>query len=183
MTKYNFLHELERWLSKLPVEDKKEIMQDYEEHFEFALEAGKSDEEVIASLGSPEKIARELLADYHVELARETKGFANALRALFAVAGLGFFNLVFVLTPAIMIGSVIFAIGFSGIMFIAIPILLLFLNIVGLQAFTWFEFFMSLAIGGVGILLSIVGYYMAKWAISWTIRYLVFNLRIVKGDK
>jgi uncharacterized membrane protein len=183
MTKYNFLNELERQLAKLPEEDRREIMQDYEEHFEFAVEAGKSDEEVIASLGSPEKIAKEVAADYHVELARETKAVSNALRAVFAVGGLGFFNLLFVLAPAMTIGAFIFAIGLAGIVFLASPILLLLFSAVGLQSFTWFEFFMSLTASGVGIFMSIATYYMTNWAINLTTRYLAFNLRVVKGDQ
>ena len=183
MTKYNFLNELERRLVKLPEEDKKEVMRDYEEHFEFALEAGKSDEEIIAALGSPEKIAKEVAADYHVELARETNNVSNAVRAVLSVAGLGFFNLVFVLGPAIAVGGVIFAFTVSGAALAVSPVLLLVFSAVRLQSFTWFDFFMSLVASGIGIFISIAAYYMTKWAIGLTTRYLAFNLRVVKGDK
>ena len=183
MTKYNFLNELDRRLAKLPEEDRREIMRDYEEHFENAIEAGKSDEEVIATLGTVEKIAKEVAADYHVELARERSDVSSVFRAIFAVGGLGFLNLVFVLGPAIAIGGVIFAIGVSGVAFIASPILLLLFSGIGLQPFTWFEFFSSLVACGIGIFMSIGAYYMTKWAIKLTTRYLAFNLRVVRGDK
>lgn len=183
MTKYNFLNELDRRLAKLPEADRKEIMRDYEEHFENALEAGKTDEEVIATLGSVEKIAKEVAADYHVEMAREKSDISSVFRAVFAVGGLGFLNLVFVLGPSMAVGGVIFAIGVLGIAFVASPILLLFFSGIGLQPFTWFEFFSSLVACGIGVFLSIGAYYMTKWAIKLTTRYLAFNLRIVKGEQ
>ena len=183
MTKYNFLNELERKLVKIPEEDKREIMRDYEEHFENALAAGKSDDQIIASLGSPEKIAKEVAADYHVELARENQDVSSVFRAVFAVGALGFFNLIFVLGPAIAVGAVIFALGVAGIALVASPILLLFFSAVGLQSFSWFELFSSLAASGIGIFLSIGAYYMTLWAIYLATRYLTFNLRVIKGDK
>jgi len=183
MTKYNFLNELERRLAKLPEEDRREIMQDYEEHFEFAVEAGKSDEAVIESLGSPEKIAKEVAAEYHVELARETKDVSHAFKAVLAVGALGFFNLVFVLGPAIAIGSVIFAFTVAGAAFVVSPVLLLFFSAVGLQTFTWHELLLSLAASGFGIFMSMAAYYMTNWAIGLMNRYLAFNLRLIKGDK
>jgi len=184
MTKYNFLNELERRLARLPEEDRKEIMQDYEEHFEFAVEAGKSDEEIIATLGTPEKIAKEVTADYHVELAtRERSNVSQAFRAIFAVGGLGFLNIVIVLAPALTVATLIFTIGLVGVVLIASPLLFLLFSAIGLQSFSWFELFSALTASGFGIFLSIGAYYMTKWAINLTIRYLAFNLRVLKGDK
>jgi len=183
MTKYNFLNELERRLGKLPESDRREIMADYEEHFANANEAGKSDEEAIATLGSPEKIAKEVVADYHIEVAQETKNVSNAFRAIFAVGGLGFLNLVFVLGPAIGVAGVIFAFGISGVALVLSPVLVVLFGAIGLQSLTGFDFFMSLAASGIGIFMSMAAYYMTKGAIHLTIRYLAFNLRVIKGDK
>lgn len=186
MTKYSFLDELGRLLAKLPKDDRREVMQDYEEHFAFAIEAGKSDEEVIASLGSPEQIAKEVIADYHVELARSSKrvkDISNAVRAVFAAGGLGFLNLVFVLGPAIAIGGVILALGIAGAMSVASPILLLIASGTSLQAFYWFDFFGSLTFAGFGIFISIAAYYITKWMVKLMTRYLAFNLRMIKGEK
>ncbi|MCL2559603.1 MAG: DUF1700 domain-containing protein [Turicibacter sp.] len=183
MTKYNFLNELERRLAKLPEEDRVEILRDYEEHFESAQEAGRSDAEVMASLGSPEKIAKEVAAEHHIEFARETSDVSSVFRAVFAVGALGFFNLIFVLAPALAVGSVIFAIGVSGVAFVASPILLLVFSAVGLQTFTWLEFFTSIAMSGVGVFLTIATYYLTRWAIKLTTSYLAMNLRLVRGGR
>ncbi|MCL1989727.1 MAG: DUF4097 family beta strand repeat-containing protein [Defluviitaleaceae bacterium] len=61
MTKYGFLNELDQLLSGLDTDERKEILEDYEEHFAFAKRAGKSDEEVMTLMGMPADIAREIL--------------------------------------------------------------------------------------------------------------------------
>lgn len=58
MTKDKFLQQLRHSLKKLSKEEVADILQDYEEHFAFGLEAGKSEEEIAASLGSPAQIAK-----------------------------------------------------------------------------------------------------------------------------
>jgi len=61
MTKYSFLNELDQLLSGLDADERREILEDYEEHFAFAKRADKSDAEVVALVGTPEEIASEIL--------------------------------------------------------------------------------------------------------------------------
>jgi len=61
-----FLKRLETLLSKVPENDRREMLYDYEEHFQIGLANGKSVEELTAELGDPYVIARDLLADYRV---------------------------------------------------------------------------------------------------------------------
>ncbi|MDZ5474031.1 DUF1700 domain-containing protein [Bacillus sp. 31A1R] len=61
-----FLKRLETLLSKVPESDRREMLYDYEEHFQIGLANGKSVEELTAELGDPYVIARDLLADYRV---------------------------------------------------------------------------------------------------------------------
>ncbi len=65
--KIEFLQQLNASLKRLSEKERADILKDYEEHFTFGLEEGKSEEEIVASLGSPAQIAKELLADYHIE--------------------------------------------------------------------------------------------------------------------
>jgi len=183
MTKYNFLSELERRLSKLPEAERQEILQDYEEHFAFAEEAGKLESDVINMFGSPAQIAKEMTADYHVEQVRETTNVSDMFSAVFAVGALGFFNLVFVLGPAIAIYATIFALGVASLALVASPILLLIFSAIGLQSFTWFDFFSSLAAAGIGIFMTMGTYYIIQWSVKLTARYLSFNRRMMKGGK
>lgn len=57
MNKQTYLAKLESLLSSLPGDERAEIMYDYDEHFMNGLADGKTEEEIIAALGSPERIA------------------------------------------------------------------------------------------------------------------------------
>ena len=63
MTKYSFLNELDQLLQGLDEAERREILEDYEEHFAFAKRSDKSVEDVIKSVGTPQDIAREILGD------------------------------------------------------------------------------------------------------------------------
>lgn len=112
MTKNKFLQQLNASLKRLSEKERTDILKDYEEHFTFGLEEGKSEEEIVASLGSPAQIAKELLADYHIEKVTASATTGNVFRAIWAVIGLGFFNLLIVLGPAITLAALIFQDGF-----------------------------------------------------------------------
>jgi DUF4097 and DUF4098 domain-containing protein YvlB len=76
MNENQFLKELETALKRLPTEERNDIIQDIREYFTDGREDGKSDSEIAASLGSPNKIAEELLASYSFvenDLIEETK--------------------------------------------------------------------------------------------------------------
>lgn len=67
MHKEQFLRELSGHLRKLPEEERKDILYDYEEHFQFGLEEGKTEGEIVKGLGSPKAIAKEMLALYRFD--------------------------------------------------------------------------------------------------------------------
>lgn len=58
MNKNDFIDILEKNLLRLPKTDRDDILSDYEAHFALGAEAGKSEEEVSASLGDPNELAQ-----------------------------------------------------------------------------------------------------------------------------
>ncbi|MBE1555389.1 DUF4097 family beta strand repeat-containing protein [Sporosarcina limicola] len=64
MTENQFIFELETALKRLPTEERNDIIQDIKEYFTDGRVDGKSENDIAASLGSPGKIADELLASY-----------------------------------------------------------------------------------------------------------------------
>lgn len=64
MTENQFIGELETALKRLPAEERNDIIQDIQEYFTNGREDGKSESEIATSLGSPVKIAEELLGSY-----------------------------------------------------------------------------------------------------------------------
>ena len=85
MTKYGFLNELDQLLNGLDADERKEILEDYEEHFAFAKRANKSDKEVIELVGTPAEIASEILGtatinDHDRESGGSKEGQAGTLK-------------------------------------------------------------------------------------------------------
>lgn len=60
MKKKEFLEELNEYLVCISKNDKEEIINDYEEHFEIGKKKKRSEADIIKSLGDPKKIAREV---------------------------------------------------------------------------------------------------------------------------
>lgn len=59
-----YLRELNGLLRSIPESDRKELLQDYEEHFRLAEAEGKTAEEIGRALGDPRVLADDILADY-----------------------------------------------------------------------------------------------------------------------
>lgn len=59
MTRNQFMHELERELKANGVSEIEEILAEYEEHFDYKAEEGKTEEEIARRLASPQDIAAE----------------------------------------------------------------------------------------------------------------------------
>lgn len=181
MTKETFLKQLDASLNRLPFEERQDILQDFEEHFSNAFADGKTEEEIIAALGSPQQIAKELLASYHLEKVENNMTTANIIRAVWAVIGLGFFNLVFVAGPFFGLMGILFAGWAVSTGFIVSPILMLFNTFIFPDTFTWFDLFFSILLCGIGLFIAIGMFFVTKTVFHLFIRYLKFNASIVKG--
>lgn len=179
MNKQEFLLELSGYLRKLPPAERNDIIQDYEEYFSFAVAEGKSENEVAQALGSPKQLAKELFADYHIEKMETSKSTGNLFRAVWSVIGLGFINLVLVLGPFLTLIGLMAAGWIVGISFIGSPLLIL-LNMIS-GNFMWNDLFIAIALCGLGFFITI-GMYHASIAIkNILLRYLKYNVSIVKG--
>ncbi|GIO25279.1 DUF1700 domain-containing protein [Oceanobacillus sp. J11TS1] len=185
MNKLRFLEELQHYLKKLSLssEDREEIIQDFEEHFELGRAEGKTDEEIVRSLGSPQQIAKDLQATQESENTRINHSDKNIFRTVWTIIGLAFFNLVFVLGPSIAIAGIILAIWITAFSFVIQVFLAIVQWIIQPGSFYLFELFASLAIAGLGLLLFIGAYYTTKAAIRVSHKYIAFNVRTVKGGK
>jgi uncharacterized membrane protein len=101
------------------------------------------------------------------------------MRAVWAVIGLGFFNLVIVLGPFIALIGVVIAGWASAIAFILAPFGVLFNLAIG--TFQLFDLFFALGLCGIGIFIA-MGMFVATSALTkGFIRYLKFNASLVKG--
>lgn len=181
MIKSDFLHELSRHLGGLSLDEREDILQDFEEHFSIGLEKGNTEEQIASALGSPKQIAKEMLASYHLEKVESTATTGNIFRAVWAVVGLGFFNLVIVLGPFIALVGILFAGWVTGSVFIASPLLVLFDAVIHPGTFVLFELFFSIALSGLGLFITIGMYFATRALMNGFMRYLAFNTRLIKG--
>lgn len=181
MNKKQFLRNLDDALKPLSESERKDILRDFEEHFNVGFEEGKSEEEIAEGLGAPHKIAKELLTTYHIEKESYHSPVDDSMRSILAAIGIGFFNLIIVFGPLIAIMGIIFAGWVVGITFIATPILVLIGSVIFLDSFEFFDLFVSLALAGLGIFITMGMYYFTRFFIRLLDRYVKFNINFVKG--
>ncbi|HLR40509.1 MAG TPA: DUF1700 domain-containing protein [Virgibacillus sp.] len=181
MNKEQFLRSLDKSLKGLSSDERRDIMHDFEEHFAFGIEEGKTEKEIATSLGSPDKIAKELLAAYHLEKVETTATTGNMIRAVWAVIGLGFFNLVIVLGPFIALAGVVFGGWATAIAFVFSPILVLVNLLIYPETFAFFDLFFSMVLSSIGLFIALGMFFVTRWLANGFVRYLQFNMKLVKG--
>jgi uncharacterized membrane protein len=178
VNKKTYLNDLAEELKSLPLHEQREVLEDYEEHFNMAKESGRSDEDIISGLGSPKKIAKELLAQSEISRAEEDPSLSSVTRAVFATLGLGLFNLIFVLAPFIVLILIpVVLIIISGALLLS-PFLLLIqdeLTVTFLK-----EIFLILGLIGIGLLFFAAAFKATRVVYKMTLSYLSFNLRIIR---
>ncbi len=187
MNKKEFLGRLSELIKDIPEEEKKDILFDYEEHFRIGLEKGRKEEEIAVSLGDPKVIAKQSRASCILKKAEKTASVNNIMRAIFAAVGLGFFNLVIVLGPAIGLIGILVALFASAFAITISGVAVLFGTLIG-PVFAWnvyipFAAVVSIPLG-IGLtalgLLSLIGtFYLTKLFYKLSISYLKMNLQII----
>lgn len=71
MQKLEFLVRLERELGEISSAERKEIMSDFEAHFQDAMQTGKTEEDILNALGSVQTIAGEILEQHRQQASLE----------------------------------------------------------------------------------------------------------------
>ncbi len=183
MNKQQFIQELADALVRLPEDERADIVRDYEEYFIAGQENGKTEEEIAHSLGSPRKIARELLADYHLDVAAREWSFANVWTAVRSVSTLAFLNSVLILGAY---GAGLFLLlggWLLGIVLAIFPLVLIIIDsLEPLWQFT-FMMFIAVAISGIGLLILVLMWAVSKWFSQGFLHYLKFTIDHLKGGE
>jgi uncharacterized membrane protein len=129
MTRQHFLDRLRAGLRGLPAPAIVEIIADYDAHFSEGVAAGRSEAEIAAALGDPDRVIRELRAEAGLKRWEEQRNPSAAAGAVFAVLGLGAIDIL-VLMPIVLtiagtlMGLIVAAfalLGVGALMFAAGP--------------------------------------------------------------
>jgi len=198
MLREEFLKSLDRLLRGMPEAERKDVLYDYEEHIQIAVENGLDESQVIQSLGTPDSIAKQYKVKKYIDKAEKTGSTTSVFRAILATVGLGFFNLVFILGPFLAVLGVLLAFAISGL---GIAIGGAGLVIGGLfpQLINTAQFHSlapaiqgnataGLLFGGVGTiclggLIEIGTFGLTKGFLNVTIKYLRLNINIIRGSE
>jgi uncharacterized membrane protein len=183
LNKEKFLQELAGALTRLPVDERDDIVRDYEEYFAAGQANGKTEAEIAKALGSPKKIARELLADYHVDAAVREWSFANIWKAVRSVSMVAFVNSVLIL-GAYCAGLVLLLGGWlTGMALTFFPLTVLIIH--GIQPLWPFSYimFVAVAVSGVGLLINVLMWAVSRWFKQGFLHYLKFTLALWKGGE
>lgn len=206
MNREQFLKTLEASLKNFTEEDKKDILYDYEEHFRIGVQNGKTEEELIEELGSPDDIAKQYKGSIDTEKLESTSynkdntdsskysqvrlEQSSIVPSIIATLALGFFNLIFVIWIFIAIGATLFglaaaAIGvtFSGVAVTFGPFLApLFSGSISMPSNIPYNLTILFGIGttALGALFSIGVFYLIKYFYFVTVKYIKWNISIIK---
>jgi uncharacterized membrane protein len=115
MTRAEFMGRLRRGLVGMPTAAAADIASDYEIHFEDGAAAGRTEAEVAAALGDPDRLARELRAEAGAQRWHQEKNPSAAAGAVFAVLGLGAIDLLILLPIFMSVVGVLFGFFMAAI--------------------------------------------------------------------
>lgn len=190
MNKNEFLTILETSLFNLSFEEKKDIIYDYEEHFRIGEENGKSEDELIKELGDPQSIAKQYQITQTNNFAQSQPSAKNISNTVCMGIILGLFNLIFILGPYLGIIGVIIGLfaaaagaAIAGVgMLLAIvlaPVIPQFVSVPsGILAVA--TAFYGVGTVALGILFFVGVCYVAKYFYIGTIKYLKWNMNIIR---
>ena len=190
MKSQEFLSQLRGALSHLPKAEVDEIMRDQEEYIRDAVRAGRSEEAVIDSLGSPSAFAAGLLTESKIQKAEGSttlkKQVGNTFGAIFAIIALAPLNLIFVLGPFLGIAGGIVGgwAAAAGILVASIALIgAFFAKLIFIPVGFWAHFsslFFALGTVGAGVLGLIMMAAITKLFLQLTVSYLKWNLNFIR---
>lgn len=162
------LHELHERLKGLPAEDREKLIELYEDLMEVAAENRK------ANPNLPVKF------EDNYSLPIENDSYPNIGRMILASISLFFFNLIFVLGPAITIFAVYLSLWIVSASFVLSPIFVVTQVLIG--GFSTFELFVSLILCGIGIALGAGMLKAGKGLYRIFSTYVNWNMKLIKGE-
>jgi len=192
-TEQEYLHILKvRLTGYISREDLDDILSDYAEHFSIGKSEGRSEEDLCRALGSPDDVAKEIRATYLVKKAEQARSARNIWHAVMATLGLGLFNLVFVLIPFIILIVLLGVIFIAGVALLVLGPVLLLIAVMQLLGVTitvpWWTspppgVLISTGLFIAGVIMVVVDLHLARFCYHVAIRYLKWNIRVIKGKE
>ena len=111
MNRAQFMAQLRDGLAGLHHTDIGDIVADYERHFADGAADGRSEDEISAALGEPDRLARELRAEMGFRRWEENRSAGNFMGVVLALLGLATIDFVFLLPFLCILAAVFFGLS------------------------------------------------------------------------
>lgn len=191
MNKVQFLEQIRKGLKGLPKEEINDIIIDFKEYFEVGAERGRKEQEIAFSLGEPKVLAKQIKAESYIKKAEESSNTLNIARAVFMTVGLSFFNLIFILPIFLLMISILAVLFAAAVSVSAAGISStvasffypMYSNYLPFTVNTAALVFAFISLIALGILFFIGDLYLAKLVYRLILKYLRFNINIVKSRR
>ncbi|WP_442602197.1 HAAS signaling domain-containing protein [Paenibacillus sp. KN14-4R] len=181
MNKSQFMTILQYHLYAMPIHERKELLAEYDMHFQHGQQNGLSEPEIAYELGDPVELAREALGAQYINPDTIKPAEARVSRTIFTIIGQFFLNIS--VTP--LLGSlwlVCLSLVLACVSLMTAPVLAS-LDFVINQYFSAGKLFISIACLGVGI---IAIHYALKLTRLWTqilLQYFKWIGKTIKGER
>ena len=190
MNRKQYMNALKRELRGLNAEDRKTILDDYDEHFRQSLAEGQSEDSIAAALGTPAALAAEAKEERGIEKCRESTA-GSVVRISMASLSLLLFNAIVIIGPYAGLLAVVVSLWATAVsvtvsgaaMILSVPLeplLRIWLPIepvAGVMPRVAI-FFGGISVSALGLLACIGMIYLTKWFIDGTVRYAKMTWRI-----
>ena len=193
MNSTEYLDKLRYELTGVARKDVDEIIQDQREYIDDAIRAGRSESDVLKSLGEPKEFAANLRAELELSRFKEAKNLKDqmggTIRAVFAIIALAPLNFLFVLGPFLFVSIMMFVFWVIAIVNSFISLIWMgycLFQFVFLAAGFWANISsLFFAMGSIGfcVLVLIAVYQLTLLFLKGTMAYLKWNYEFVVGQR
>jgi uncharacterized membrane protein len=180
MNKQEFIATLQHYLSALPEEERNELLRDYEAHFIYGQQHGKSEDEIARELGDPLALAREIVGPDFLAPPPWTPPRRDIPRTIAVTIMLIFMNLIVAIPVFSLLWSVFAAFCAATLAGLISPFVLV-LEQVLYGDYTNHKLFIAIGMFGIGMLLAAWVRALGRWLILITAKYGQWNINTWKG--
>ena len=182
MKRQEFIQNLKESLEKRNINNVKDILADYEEHFSHGQQKGQTEDEISAKLGNPATIAQAYETDLLIEQVKNPEQrfqWQLAMRVIGRMIIIAPFNLIILFIPGVISLSLLFAGWAVVLVFPAVGVAILTLAFhYGFWA-TLTSLSASLGVLGLGVLSGTIMFILTKYVLLAIINFFQWNLKFI----
>jgi uncharacterized membrane protein len=180
MSKQEFIETLRHYLASLPEDERNELLRDYEAHFMFGLQNGKTEAEIVRELGDPLALAREAVGDSFLPPPPWSPPRRDIPRFIGVSILLFFLNIMIAIPVLASVWAAFVSLCAITIAAILSPLALAAETIL-YGGFGLHKLFIAIGMIGVGMLLAPLVRYLGKWLAFVTVKYGQWNYKTWRG--